>query len=73
MFITIPCKLVYKKLYRRAPRLACQLPLGRVRRASKSILHTTYKHSINIYKHNNILLELTIIPCAKTENFLDES
>ena len=30
---------VYNIPYRRAPRLACQ-PLGRVRRASKGILHT---------------------------------
>ena len=37
--------VVYKIPYRRAPRLACRLPLGRlplgrVRRASKGILHT---------------------------------
>ena len=31
---------VYKIPYRRAPRLAYRLPLGRVRRASKGILHT---------------------------------
>ena len=35
--------IVYKIPYRRAPRLA---PLGRVRRASKGILHTT------LYIHN---------------------
>ena len=32
-----------------------------------------YIHSINIYKDNNIILELTLLPCARTENFLDES
>ena len=32
-----------------------------------------YAHSINIYKQNNIILKLTLLPCAKTENFLDES
>ena len=32
-----------------------------------------YIHSINIYKHNNIILELTLLPRAQTENFLDES
>ena len=29
-----------------------------------------YIHSVNIYKHNNITLELTLLPCAQTENFL---
>ena len=33
-------RVVYKIPYRRAPRLAYRLPLGRVRRASKGILHT---------------------------------
>ena len=33
--------VVYKIPYRRAPRLACR-PLGRVRRASKGILHTNF-------------------------------
>ena len=32
--------VVYKIPYRRAPRLAYVRPLGRVRRASKGILHT---------------------------------
>ena len=32
-----------------------------------------YIHSINIYKHNNMILELTLLPCAQTENFLGES
>ena len=32
--------LVYKIPYHRAPRIAYWLPLGRVRRASKGILHT---------------------------------
>ena len=27
----------------------------------------------SIYKHNNIILELTLLPCAQTESFLDES
>ena len=26
-----------------------------------------YIHSINIYKHNNIILESTLLPCAQTE------
>ena len=30
-----------------------------------------YRHSINIYKHNNIILESTLFPCAQTENFLN--
>ena len=30
-----------------------------------------YTHSINIYKHNNIILELTLLPCAQTKNFLE--
>ena len=39
--------LVYKIPYRRAPRLAYRLhrPLGRVRRASKGILHTSILHT----------------------------
>ena len=36
----ITIMIVYKIPYRRAPRLAYR-PLGRVRRASKGILHTT--------------------------------
>ena len=32
-----------------------------------------FKHSINIYKRNNIILKLTLPPCARTKNFLDES
>ena len=32
-----------------------------------------YRHSINIYKHNNIILESKLLPCAQTENYLDES
>ena len=36
----LAAEFVYKIPYRRAPRLACRL-LGRVRRASKDILHTT--------------------------------
>ena len=47
--------IVYKIPYRRAPRLACRLhsfvqPLGRVRCASKGILHTSKDIVALIYK-----------------------
>ena len=40
-------------------------------------IHITIPHkhfiNINIYKHNNIILELTVLPYTQTENNLDES
>ena len=44
-----PPSLVYKIPYRRAPRLAYR-PLGRVRRASKGILHTTPSHFTRVWR-----------------------
>ena len=42
--------IIYKIPYRRAPRLAYRLqPLGRVRRASKGILHTKILRAISIF------------------------
>ena len=46
---------------------------NKILQQSKIPITIPYRHSINVYKHNNIILESTLLPCAQTENFLDES
>ena len=49
---------VYKIPYRRKPRLAYVQPLGRVRRASKGILHTS-RDIVKVFVHSRDLLTAT--------------
>ena len=60
--ITADHSIVYKIPYRRAPRLAYRLhrPLGRVRRPSKGILHTTHGISRHITAYHGRSLQITV-------------